>query len=172
MRITESDYVGDPVDDVVAALQTLSPDFSINRDLSRPATTPEQVGLVYQVNPVGEVAPDADIDVLAYGDYPPPVAPAKPAVGSTTVVEGDTGTLTWSEYGGCPAGHPLSHYEFSVSGATPSINGAIDPANPREMELSFDTAGTVTVTYTASCQGDPLITSPASEPLTITVNPA
>lgn len=170
VQIDDADYVGRNVDDVIDALEALSDEFSFNRDESRAATTPEQVGLVYRVNPTGSVARDAEIAVLAYGAYPGPSTPGTPTTNSPSVDEGDTGTITWPTYAGCPDGHPLSSYSFTVSGATPSITGSIAPT-VTTMELEFDQgAGTASVSYTASCQGDPPIPTPASGTLTIQVN--
>jgi len=71
-----------------------------------------------------------------------------------------------ADYGGCPTGHPLTGYSFTVTGAgTPGGTelGAEDPG----LAVELDTAGTVAIFYVAHCEGG--VDSPTSSSLELTV---
>jgi serine/threonine-protein kinase len=132
------------------------------------APTEDQEGLAYSVNPKGNVRKGETITVNFYAEIPPPVAtkPLPAFVTGGPFNAGDSIVIQWPVYNGCPAGHPLSGFNFQPVNATiPSGN----PVNPAATTLGVDlgTAGEATIAYTALCTD---FESPTSDPLVITVN--
>jgi len=102
-----------------------------------------------------------------------PPTPAKPvtltappgAGPSGTYGFGETVTVSWPTYTGCPSGYSVTSYEFTVAG------GSIPSASygPELNDLPFtlrSDSGPSTISYTVKC-GD--LTSTPSETLTLTV---
>ena len=135
------------------------------------APTNEQVGLAYSVNPKGNVRKNEVITVNFYTAIPAPVAP-KPAtvtVPAGPFLAGATVTVSWPAFVGCPAGHPLSGYNFQIGAG--SLSGANNPLNSgltsQLIQLSNNAGETTTIAYTALCTD---FESPVSTAATVTVN--
>jgi serine/threonine protein kinase len=130
------------------------------------APSSDQVGRSYAVSPTGQVAPDSLIAVSFYSPIPAPpqpspVAPPTPASGAP----GQSVTVTWSRYAGCPASQPLSGYTFTVGNGVAQSGNPV-PADVTELEIVLGTPGTTTVSYSVTCGPQ---TSPVSAPTSIAV---
>lgn len=162
--IDPADYVERPFEEVRQALSDLG--FAVNRVDGSPAPTPDLEGAVQGLNPTGNVTRGAEIEVRVYTAFPNPTAPATPAAPAGPWVAGDEVTITFPTYGSCPAGYPLSGYDFTVT------NGTFPGGNPvsasaTTLAVTLGSPGTTTVTYLARCGST--ITSNSSGPLSITV---
>jgi len=134
-----------------------------------------QVGLSYSVNPRGTVQPNTLITVTFYDAIPTPGAPSNLAIdpGSGPYPGGSDVTLSWPTYDGCPAGYPLSGYNFTTVGGAPELSNPV-AADVTSMVVTLAESGQLRVTYTALC-GDlqsersselavPITAVPAPEP--------
>ncbi|MCU1412250.1 MAG: serine/threonine protein kinase [Rhodoglobus sp.] len=137
------------------------------------APSPEQVGLAYSVDPKGNVRRGETIRVSFYKAIPETPVPTKPSAVTYPAgpyLAGDTVTISWATYAGCPAGHPLSGFSFLVSPNGSIVDGG-PTRGPEESSLDImlsNTAGdTTTITYTALCTD---LESPPSDPVGITGN--
>ena len=138
--------------------------------VGKPATSIEQVGLAYIVDPEGKVQKNAIIAVTFYGSLPTATqAPSAPTTVDTSLTVGDPDfDVTWSTYNGCPSGFDRTGYQFTYSNTTPSAG--VNPALPEANSMKFTVpaaAATITISYHAIC-GD-AGNSPESATLTITV---
>ena len=137
--------------------------------VGKPASSVEQVGLAYLVNPTGKVQKGAVIAVTFYAAIPSPTQTPTLLVqgGNTQTVDTDA-TITWSKYTGCPSGFDVTGYQFTYTNATaPASPNPVGPdVNSLILELP-STPGTVTIKYYAQC-GD-AGNSPESAVTTITV---
>jgi serine/threonine-protein kinase len=146
------------------------------------APTNDQVGTAYKVNPVGTVNKNDLIAVTFYSKIPaPPTAPAPSAVTypAGPYLAGAQVTVSWASFTGCPSGHPLSSFSFSVdggtvvnpgSGTTIGNNGHSASVSPTATTLDIKltaTPGDTTITYTAVCTD---FESPPSSATVITAN--
>jgi len=137
--------------------------------VGKPASSVEQVGIAYLVNPTGKVQKGAVIAVTFYGELPKPTAtPTLSVEGGNTQTADSTATVNWSKYAGCPTGFDVTGYQFTYTNATaPASPNPVGPdVNSLELELP-STAGTVTIKYYAICGGAG--NSPDSAVTTITV---
>lgn len=164
VNIDPDDYVGRPFSEVQQDLIDL--ELAVDQVDGPAAPTPEQVGTVVSLNPTGNVAKGSTITVRVYGDFQNPSAPATldgPAAGNS----GDEVTINIPEYSGCPAGHALTGYSFSITnGSTPASNPVA--AGTPSIPLLLGDPGQTTIGYVAHCDGG--ITSNPSNPLVITVS--
>jgi serine/threonine protein kinase len=136
--------------------------------VGKPASSVEEVGLAYLVNPEGKVQKGAVIAVTFYGELPKPTAtPTLTVDGGTTKPVDGTATILWSKYM-CPSGFDVTGYQFTYTNATaPASPNPVGPdVNSLELELP-STPGDVTIKYYAQC-GD-AGNSPESAVTTITV---
>lgn len=138
------------------------------------APSPEEVGLAYQASPTGNVRVGELIAVSFYS--PIPETPAPPAPQAVTPEEapeggwmaGDTVTITWQAYNGCPIGHNFSGYSFSLTNGGTLVGSPNPPAGATEADVLLSaTPGDTVITYTAICTD---IESAPSAPTTITAN--
>jgi hypothetical protein len=137
------------------------------------APTPEDVGLVYDVNPTGTSFKKGDtIHVKIYGDVAPMPPPG--ALSATTpgpYAPNSSVTIKWSPYTGCTGGAGLDGYKIIMSSAS-SPPATVDPSNlPQDATsaiVQMNAAGDTTVSYVAVCNGKD---SPTSQTLTLTVGP-
>ncbi len=132
------------------------------------APSQEQVGFAYSVTPKGNVRKGETITVSFYAEIPAPVA-TKPTPLIAPVgpfLAGDTITVTWPAYTGCPASRPHTGFSVQVQkGSLVGINPLPTSATSAGIELS-STAGEATiVTYTAICTD---FESPLSDQLSVT----
>ena len=137
-QITREEYLGLTVDEARAKLEGLG--MVANAVEGNPATTPDDAGRVYEVNPTGPVPIGDQVTITFYVD---PVAPSTPTAAPTTdkdsVETGGTVKVSWTAQS-CPAGQTLSGYEVQVTGdAAIQGGGVVGP-------------GTTTVNVTAGTQ--------------------
>ncbi|MFF5624818.1 serine/threonine-protein kinase [Microbacterium sp. NPDC012755] len=135
-----------------------------------PAPTAEQVGTVEQVSPRGLLEPGSAISMTAYADQTPIGQPknAPTFSAATTIIEGGTATLNWTNFT-CPSGTPnLSSYEVTLTNGTftgGKTTSSFDQ-NTRSTTFTVDTgkAGqVVTATYRAFCGDRPSDVSPQGQ---------
>jgi hypothetical protein len=138
--------------------------------IGKPASTIDEVGLAYNVNPEGKVQKNAVIAVTFYGPLPTVTqTPGSLSTASTSLHVGDDEfEVTWSAFVGCPSGFERTGYQFTYTNTNP-VSGS-NPTGPDANSMKFKVpaqAATVTITYHALC-GD-AGKSPESAPLTIEV---
>lgn len=167
--IPEADLIGKTSSAAGAILTALNFDLSVKTETGSAAPTAAQVGMVYTVNPIGNVKRGTEIVLTVYGPLPTVTAPATapkedPAsVPANTVKAGIPFNVSWSAYS-CPSGTSLDTYTVAATGAT--IGAQPGKATTATLTPTAPVAGTVTVTYTVTCSG---IVSDASPTLTLTV---
>ncbi|MBT2517122.1 serine/threonine-protein kinase [Streptomyces sp. ISL-90] len=137
-QITREEYLGLTVDEARAKLEGLG--MVANAVEGNAATTPDDAGRVYEVNPTGPVPIGDQVTITYYVD---PVAPSTPTAAPTTdkntVNTGGTVKVSWTAQS-CPAGQTLSGYEVQVTAdAAIQGGGVVGP-------------GTTTVNVTAGTQ--------------------
>lgn len=117
------------------------------------APSAAEVGLSYQINPRGGVVQrDAVITVFFYAPIPTPPQPANLAIdpgtgpypGSSDVV------LSWPAYTECPAGFPLTGYNFTIVGGSPAESLPL-AASSTDLTVTLTASGQLRVTYVAIC---------------------
>jgi len=165
VNLDPAEYVGRPFDDVASDLEAL--EFGVNRVEGPAAPTPDDVGMVRDINPRGNVAKGREITVTVWGAFATPAAPARAEAPAGPHLSGDDVTITFPAYAGCPTGYELSGYDFTVE------NGTFPGGNPvsaseTSLTINLGDPGETTVVYSARCGED--ISSNPSAPLTITVS--
>ena len=163
--IVRSEYQGLSFEDAEAKLQALNMDFAIDRAVGSAAPDPELVDHVQDINPTGNVKRGSTITLTVYGPFPDPSAPTTPTASAASGNSGDTITLTWPAYTGCPASSPLVGYGFTFSNATwPTLV----EAGATTLDMVLGGASPATASYTANCEGG-IISKPSSA-VSVTVN--
>ena len=166
--IVRSDYQGLSFEDAEAKLQALEMDFAIDRAVGSPAPSPDLVDHVQDINPTGNVKRGSTITLTVYGEFPTPPAPSAPSASTTDWTSGDPPvTISWTTYGGCPAGFELVGYSFTFGNAS-SAGGTLLGPDVTSLELTPNGTGNATVSYVANCRTG--ITSQPSPATTITVS--
>lgn len=167
--IDPAEYVGLPLDDAIAKLNALEAGFQIETAEGSVAPSPGQIGTVQRISPVGNVRRDQTITLTFYRAPGTPAKPAKPTPSATTGDAGDGIELTFG-YAQCPAGFELQGFTFTLENAEP-VGGTLElPAGATTLTITLTNPGsTATASFTAKCAGG--LTSPASDPVEITVNP-
>ncbi len=151
VTIVESEWLGR----TRAAIDAKVADLGLRLDPVEGNIAPSQaeVGLSYQINPRGGVVQrDAVITVFFYAPIPTPPQPANLAIdpgagpypGSSQVV------LSWPAYTDCPAGFPLSGYNFTIVGGAPG-ESLPRPADDNDLPVTLSASGQLRVTYVALC---------------------
>ncbi len=156
VSIDPNAYKDRPIDDVAAELEALG--FKVSRAEGNAASTEEQVGLVYNVNPTGSVAKGQTITVTYYAavaSIPTPDAPTLQSPSSQPVPAGSTINVAWAAFNGCPAGTTRSGYTVTVAGAASASNGSFQ-VGPNQTNYNNITAGAagsgpIEVSYVVSC---------------------
>jgi hypothetical protein len=174
VAIPEGDLVGKSFDDAAAILVGLDFDLSAASVTGNAATSAEQVGVVYKVNPVGNVQRATKIELTVYGPLPtvnaPTTAPTLGSIDAPSKLPADqvpaaTGSfvVSWTAYS-CPSGTSLDAYSIVATNATVQA----EPGIGTQATMQATAAGPVTVAYTVTCSG---IVSPASPALSLTAVP-
>ncbi|MFK4762140.1 serine/threonine-protein kinase [Microbacterium sp. ZW T5_45] len=143
-------------------------------DGSTAAPSAEQVGTVERVTPEGLLPEGTQISLVLFIDQIAIPTPANaPTFTTGPVVEGQNGTVNWTNFT-CPSGTSnLSSYEVTLTNgkfANGSAVSSFDP-NTRTATFTVDTgkAGqVVTATYRAFCGDRPSGTSPQGQSIAIT----
>jgi serine/threonine-protein kinase len=151
VTIVESEWLGR----TRAAIDAKVAELGLRLDPVEGNIAPSQaeVGLSYQINPRGGVVQrDAVITVFFYAPIPTPPQPANLAIdpgagpypGSSEVV------LSWPTYTDCPAGFPLSGYNFTIVGGSPG-ESLPRSADDNDLPVTLSASGQLRVTYVALC---------------------
>ena len=101
-----------------------------------------------------------EIQVSVYQDYPGPSQPSAPSASPATAPTGDTITISWSAYAGCPADYAVTGYNVSLVNAHFASGGAT--VTTTSVQIIADAPGQVEARYTATCGSAG--TTPASDP--------
>jgi serine/threonine protein kinase len=168
VTVPEADIIGktqSQVAEIVAAAG-----LRLDAIVGNIASTPDQVGEAYRVNPRGVVAAGTLVAVYFYAPIPQPPAPT-PMVVSPADADGynpgDEVTISWPAYAQCPAGFPVSGYRLEIVGgqltnpASPTV-----PANITQATVQLGGLGTLRASYVVTCQS---LTSPKSSDLRVTI---
>lgn len=132
------------------------------------ATTANDVGLIYDVNPTGRVDKGTTITVTTYADETPLTTPGTPALPGSSVTAGSDIQVSWQQYT-CPSGTgSVTSYNFTATNGTFDTNGqstaSFQPdARNASLKVSNSTGQTLRVTYTVSCSGTDRTAGPSGE---------
>ncbi|MDO9397287.1 MAG: serine/threonine protein kinase [Herbiconiux sp.] len=160
VAVSESELRGKSFEEAAGILEGMG--LSANRVPGNAAPTAEQVDVVYQATPVGNVQPGTTIALTVYTDVIVPDAPTTtPAVTSGSsdgkVPAGGTFVVGWTAYS-CPSGTTLSGYTVQASNATVSI----EPGTSNAATLvAGEAEGQIDVQYSVTCSGSTSGFSPA-----------
>ncbi|GHD49118.1 serine/threonine protein kinase [Mycetocola manganoxydans] len=156
IAVSAADFIGDTYDDAAAKLKELG--LASERAEGNTATSPDQVGIVYAINPEGNLQRGQLVTVTVYApmaEIPTPTAP--PTItgdgcdgDSVNCAAGSTVTVSWPAFTQCPAGMTLGGYRVTATGGTPTAPGGAVSTNSAQVVLG-DTPGSFSVTYLAFC---------------------
>ncbi|WP_404445058.1 protein kinase [Microbacterium marinum] len=126
-----------------------------------PAGSSDQEGLVYAVDPTGNVDFTRQITLSYYDTAAPMNTPAAPRIeggnADGTVTAGSTVNVMWDSFT-CPAGSPtVSTYTMTLSGGTFAANGESTgqfSIDQRPQQVVAGDSGVLSVTYTVTCDGE------------------
>ena len=145
-NVVAADLEGKTCADASAVLDALQ--LAANCVDGDAASSPDQVGVVYRVNPTGNVAHGTTITLTVYAGQAAMDAPqpATFAGNPSTVEPGGELALTWNAYR-CPAGTTVSEYVLTVE------NGTVTQQNGTSARITAaDAVGSaLVVTYHAVC---------------------
>jgi serine/threonine-protein kinase len=127
------------------------------------ASSSDQVGIVYEVDPSGNVPKTDSVTLSVYGEQTPIGAPTAPRIqenGATvpTVTPGSTVQITWDGFS-CPSGtgSVVSYNLTAVNGIFTTTGQSTAQAGPNErpvpLEVGTDTGQALIVSYTVTCSG-------------------
>ncbi|HEU0256891.1 MAG TPA: protein kinase [Microbacteriaceae bacterium] len=156
MMITKSDYVGLSFDAAASQLAAAGNTASPSQNEGKPATSPSQVGTVYDVNPTGNVRRTQPIQFTVYSKMAAPSTPgAAPGLSQTTAAPGDTVTVTFGQ-DSCPSGQTLTAHQLYVQAPGQSTAQGEDKVDvnvsPAVWNVPADAApGTYQISYTIYC---------------------
>jgi len=169
VAVTEAELKGKTFDEASGILQTMG--LGAERVSGNAAPSADQVDVVYQASPVGNVQPGTTIKLTVYTDVIVPTAPsAAPTVTSgatgNVVPAGGTFVVNWTSYS-CPSGTTLSGYTVSATNAT--LQGEPGTNAQATFVATGAATSTIEVKYLVTCSGSASGQSPA---LTLTIGPA
>lgn len=146
-QVNPDDFIGLSVDDARARLVELG--MVANAVEGNAASSPDEAGIVYAVNPTGPVPLGSEVTITYYAAPETPAAPgAAPTVTPVEVRNGESFRVSWPA-AQCPAGQTLSGYQVQVDGpadAAPPLG-----AGARDVTITTTGEGTVSVTYQYFC---------------------
>jgi len=168
VTVPEADIVGKTQGQVAEILAAAG--LRLDAIVGNIASSPDQVGEAYRVNPRGVVATGTLIAVYFYAPIPQPPAPTAMVVSAAdgdAYNPGDEVTISWPAYAQCPAGFPVSGYRLEIVGGqlinptSPSV-----PPNITQATVRLGGVGTLRASYVVTCQS---LTSPKSPDLRVTI---
>ncbi|WP_378144227.1 protein kinase [Cnuibacter sp. UC19_7] len=169
VAVSEAELKGKTFDEASAILTGLG--LSADRAAGSPATSADQVDVVYQASPVGNVTKGTTITLTVYSPQIVPDAPtAAPKIQSGEsggkIPANGTFVVSWSPYS-CPSGTTLSGYTVQASNAAVTI----EPGTGTTATLQAANAqgSSISITYAVSCSG---AASGFSPPLNVEIGPA
>ncbi|CAD5989171.1 protein kinase [Agreia sp. COWG] len=172
VAIPEAELVGKQFADAAAVLNSLGFELGAKSVTGSAAATADQVGVVYKVNPVGNVQRGTEIELTVYGALPTVNAPSTAPTLGTISSPGTSSNkanevpinvaynVNWGAYS-CPSGTTLSSYTVTATNA--KVNA--EPGTATTASLTSTAAGPVTVAYSVTCSG---VTSGPSPSLDLT----
>ncbi|MET1051949.1 MAG: protein kinase [Mycetocola sp.] len=176
IAVSASDFIGDTYDEAAAKLSELG--LASERAEGNAAESEDQVGLVYAINPEGNLQRGQVVTVTVYAamaEIPTPTeAPTISGEGCDAagqclnVAAGSTVTVNWPAFTQCPAGMQLLGYRITAEGGTPSTAGGAVTTNSGQVVVG-DEAGTLSITYSVFCGSSESGQSPAK---TATIQPS
>ncbi|TXK18887.1 serine/threonine-protein kinase [Homoserinibacter sp. GY 40078] len=168
VRIVREDYLGLSYEDALQKLEDSGGEFSINRVTGPAAQTPDQVGTVQDITPVGNVTKGSSITLTVWDEMAPLPQPTTPTADPSNGNSGDTISIEFPSYEGCPKGYARTGYRFTLTNATASSTDLNAGAKSIDIVLG-DPGQTAAVSYVATCKGD--LESPQSQTLEVPINP-
>lgn len=169
IAVSSSDFVGDTYDEAAAKLRELG--LASERSEGNAATSEDQVGIVYGIDPEGNLQRGQIVTVTVYGpmaEIPIPTAPptlsgegCDAAGRCVNVAAGTTVTASWPAFTQCPAGMQILGYRITAVGGTPTAAGGAVSTNSGDVVVG-ETEGTLSVTYSAFCGSSESGQSPAA----------
>ncbi len=177
ISVSASDFIGDTYDEAAAKLKDLG--LASERQDGNAATSADQVGIVYAINPEGNLQQGQVVTVTVYGPMAsipdPTVAPTISGEGCdggggqcVNVASGSTVTVNWPAFTQCPAGQQVLGYRITASGGTPTTPDGAVSSNTGQV-LVGDTPGPLSITYSVFCGSGESGQSPAA---TATIQPS
>ncbi|CAI9389563.1 serine/threonine-protein kinase [Microbacterium sp. T2.11-28] len=145
-----------------------------------PAPSADQEGLVYRVQPEGDVPFTTALNLTVYDAETPIATPTTPSIegglNASSVEAGSTVQVVWPGFT-CPAGtQTVQFYNFVVEGGsfeTGDTTASFTSADPRTQNIVVGDSGTLSVSYAVNCtNGERERDSPTSDPATATIVPA
>ncbi|MFS0866033.1 protein kinase [Microbacterium sp. 179-B 1A2 NHS] len=125
-----------------------------------PAATADDEGLVYAVNPTGNVEFGREITLTYYDAAAPLNTPTAPRIeggnGDGTVTGGSPVNVMWDSFT-CPSGTAVKTYTMTLSGGVFDSNGESTGnfgIGDRPAAVVPDESGVLSVTYTVTCEGE------------------
>ncbi len=149
VQLNSGDFEGRNVDEVVGELEALGFDLQVERNAVGAAPEPALRFSVTAISPSGTVQRGATIEVSYYEEFPAPPAPPTATASPSSGAEGDTITLTWNAYTGCPASNALVAYEFTL--ATASAASTTVPVGTTNLDVTLGAGTQATASYVAVC---------------------
>ncbi|MBH0116934.1 serine/threonine protein kinase [Salinibacterium sp. NG253] len=143
----------------------------LDAQIGTEAPSSEKVGFSYQAAPTGNVSKGETITVYFYDKIAVTPDPTQPSATTLTPLGPYYGdepvTVKWTTYQGCPAGHPLTSFNFLVVGG-PNAGASSYAAGVTQFDivLPSNEGDTTKISYTAVCTD---LESPSSEPVTVTI---
>ncbi|BDI21242.1 hypothetical protein L3i23_00180 [Herbiconiux sp. L3-i23] len=165
VTVNQGDYTGRPFGDVQAALEGLG--LGVELTEGNAATSDDEVGIVYSVNPTGNLPKGTVITVTYYAPVAEIPAPNAPTTPNSTVAANATFPVSWPAFNSCPSGS-RSGYGVSVSGVPNSGTQNVG-ADVTSINVTAGATGPITVSYVAYCGSR---NSPDSGVLTVQVQAA
>ena len=164
VTINEADFIGLSYADASSEVARLG--LVPERAIGGAAATSDQVDTVSAVSPRGNVEPGSTITLTVYGPLPSVNAPtASPTIADCStpceVEAGETYTLTWSAYSGCPSGTSVSGYTVNIQGGTPEAQDGFVTGTSALVTINAD-ATSVIFSYTVTCGSATSESSPSS----------
>ncbi|MGV8852553.1 MAG: protein kinase domain-containing protein [Rhodoglobus sp.] len=169
VEITEAELLDRKQDAVQSILD--DKELVLEAVLGSAAPTAEQVGFSYRIAPTGNVDKGSTITVYFYDAVAVTPTPTQPSANtldpSGPYAASDVVTVKWASYQGCPAGHPLSGFNFLIQGGPDTGSSKQDPnSNAFDIQLPATSGESTTISYSALCTD---MESPSSEPVTVTI---
>ncbi|KJQ52539.1 protein kinase domain-containing protein [Microbacterium sp. SA39] len=136
-----------------------------------PAPADDQVGLVYNVTPSGNVVTTTPIALTVYAARAALPTPTDAPTITGDPVAGGTVTIAWGTGFTCPSGSTLSGYVVSLQNGTFEGGGPTFQPTQRNAQVKVADAPDqqLIVTYQGMCSGGDQRTSNPSPPLSVTI---
>jgi serine/threonine protein kinase len=166
--VNQGDFIGLSYDDAAAKLSGLG--LASERVEGNAASSADEVGVVYAINPEGNLEKGQIVKVTVYSamaEIPTPTAtptlsgPACTDSSCTTLKPGAEVTVNWAAFTRCPAGMQQLGYRITVSGGTSQAAGGAVQSNTAKVTVG-PTEGPFSVTYSAFCGSEETGQSPAA----------